>query len=49
MNFKGINLYETNKYFYQHTYKTFAQVETNIVLHESGVEDRHLVAGFKTM
>ena len=28
---------------------TFVQVETHKVLHESVVEDRHLVAGFKTM
>ena len=34
---------------YLQTSKTFVQVETNNVLHELGVEDRHLVAGFKTM
>ena len=38
-----------NKYFYLKTSKTFVQLETNNVLHELGVEDRHLVAGFKTM
>ena len=34
---------------YLQTSKTFVQVETNNVLQELGVEDRHLVAGFKTM
>ena len=28
--------------------KTFVQVETNKVLHELGVEGRHLEAGFET-
>ena len=37
-----------NKYFYLQTPKSFVQVETNKVLHESVVEDRHLVAGFET-
>ena len=36
-----------NKYFYLKTSKTFVQVETSKVLHESGVEDRHLVAEFE--
>ena len=38
-----------NKYFYLQTSKTFVQVETNNVLHEIGVEDRHLVASFETL
>ena len=38
-----------NKYFYLQTSKTFVQVETNKVLHELGVEDRHLVASFETL
>ena len=37
-----------NKYFYLKTSKTCVQLETNNVLHELGVEDRHLVAGFET-
>ena len=37
-----------NKYLYLQTSKTYVQVETNKVLHESVVEDRHLVAGFET-
>ena len=40
------NLY--NKYFYWKASKTFLQVEINKVLHESGIEDRHLVAVFET-
>ena len=36
-----------NKYFYLKTSKTFVQVETNKVLNESGVENRHLVAEFE--
>ena len=38
-----------NRYFYLQTCKTFVQVETNNVLHELGVEDRHLVARFETL
>ena len=38
-----------NKYFCLQTSKTFVQVETNKVLHELGVEDRHLVARFETL
>ena len=34
-----------NKCFYLQTSETFVQVETNKVLHELGVENRHLVAG----
>ena len=30
------------------TFETLFQGEINKVLHDSGVEDRHLVAGFKT-
>ena len=37
-----------NQYFSLQTSKTSVQVEINKVLHESGVEDRHLVAGFET-
>ena len=36
-----------HKHFYPQTSKTFVQVETNKVLNESGVEDRHLVAEFE--
>ena len=36
-----------NKYVYLQTLKAFVQVETNKVLNESGIEDRHLVAGFE--
>ena len=38
-----------NKYLYLQTSKIFVQVETNNVLHEVGVADRHLVARFKTL
>ena len=38
-----------NKYLYLQTPKIFVQVETNKVLHEVCVEDRHLVARFKTL
>ena len=36
-------------YFYIKNSKAFVQVETNEVLHELGVEDRHLVARFQTL
>ena len=38
-----------NKYFHLKTSKTFVQVEINNILHELGVEDRHLVARFETL
>jgi len=38
-----------NKYFYLQVSKTFVQVDINNVLHGLGVEDRRLVAGFKTL
>ena len=36
-----------NKHFYKQTSTTFVQDETNKVLNESGVENRHLVAEFE--
>ena len=38
-----------NNFFYLQTSKTFVQVETNNVLHELGVENRHLVVRFETL
>ena len=38
-----------SKYFHLKTSKTFVQVEINNILHELGVEDRHLVARFETL
>ena len=49
MNFKCIKIDLTKKSVDLQTSETFVQVENNKVLHESGVEDHHLVARFETL
>ena len=49
MSFKRIRIDLTINIFYLQVSKTFVQVEINNVLHELGVEDRHLVARFEML
>ena len=47
MNSKPINMDKKNNTLYLQTFNTFVKGETNKVLHETCVEDRHLVVGFE--